>query len=378
MSHIALKKQEEQNNQKLKELLRRPENKKCFDCPVKSPFFVNASIQTFVCARCSGLVREVGHRVKSISASKFSGPELLSLDLGGNKVAEAIWLSTYHANTPEPETDSDVRYFMRQKYYEQKWLDRKRAVSHAEEIKVAIKEAFSEDGSPRKQERRKQSVEIRLPVATQQQWVDDNTPIGLISTVNSQKKNKSEDLLLDDDIIPSPKSPTPGISFYSSTNNNNNNNINPLSPIMPFGSPQKNTPTTVNKSPTSDIYADLVGLVPTPSPMRKASYSGGILQPNSPTSNGSSTTILQQPLKVNTRNTIPTPQPSANSTPSSTKLMDLDPYAALRGLSLNESPQNTSLNMNMARQQGTSSPSASSSFTKSSLFSELDPLSQFK
>ncbi|KAI8988185.1 hypothetical protein BDF20DRAFT_854338, partial [Mycotypha africana] len=52
---LAAKKQEERNLEKIKDLLRLPENKKCFDCPTRSPFFVNLSIQTFICARCSGL-----------------------------------------------------------------------------------------------------------------------------------------------------------------------------------------------------------------------------------------------------------------------------------------------------------------------------------
>ncbi|OAD74795.1 hypothetical protein PHYBLDRAFT_93314, partial [Phycomyces blakesleeanus NRRL 1555(-)] len=68
------------------------------------------------------LSREVGHRVKSISASKFSGPEILSLQQGGNGIAQRIWLSKYKmTDSPEAESDNDVRLFMRQKYYEQKW-----------------------------------------------------------------------------------------------------------------------------------------------------------------------------------------------------------------------------------------------------------------
>ncbi|RCH78956.1 hypothetical protein CU097_000699, partial [Rhizopus azygosporus] len=144
---------------RIKKLLLLPENKKCFDCPTRSPFFVNVSIQTFICARCSGLVREVGHRVKSISASKFSEPEVVALEHGGNEVARTIWLSTYNMSTPDPETDGDVRMFMRQKYYEQKWLDRKKGVEHAERM---------------------------VPTAS---WVDDNVPIALISTVQSQLPN---------------------------------------------------------------------------------------------------------------------------------------------------------------------------------------------
>jgi hypothetical protein len=83
---------------------------------------------------------------------------------------------------------------MRQKYYEQKWLDRDKAVDHAEKVKQAIKLAFCEDGSPRKQER-KQSVEILRPSLKNQLWMDDNTPIGLITTA---PQTKNDDLLLDD------------------------------------------------------------------------------------------------------------------------------------------------------------------------------------
>lgn len=60
--------------------------------------------------------REVGHRVKSISASKFSGAEVVALQQGGNQVARAIWLSNYGKDNVDPETDDEVRAFIRQKY----------------------------------------------------------------------------------------------------------------------------------------------------------------------------------------------------------------------------------------------------------------------
>ncbi|KAI8074910.1 hypothetical protein BC940DRAFT_1480 [Gongronella butleri] len=113
-----------------------------------SPFFVNITLQTVVCARCSGLIREVGHRVKSISASTFTGPEAMALELGGNGIAAKIWLAGYNAqhSTPEPESDDDVRAFMRQKYFEQKWFDQELWHSQDEYIKRRIDECFTEDG----------------------------------------------------------------------------------------------------------------------------------------------------------------------------------------------------------------------------------------
>ncbi|KAL7312172.1 hypothetical protein PS15m_007967 [Mucor circinelloides] len=149
MSLFLAKKQEDNNQKKVRDLLRLKENKKCFDCPTKSPAFVNTTIQTFICARCSGLVREVGHRVKAVSASKFSGAELMALKKGGNGIALKIWLSNYSTHdAPEPEADADVRAFMKQKYYECKWLDRALLQSHKAEVRALIAKSFTEDGLP--------------------------------------------------------------------------------------------------------------------------------------------------------------------------------------------------------------------------------------
>ncbi|KAG2233452.1 hypothetical protein INT48_008858 [Thamnidium elegans] len=142
MSLFLAKKQEDLNQKKVRDLLRLKANKKCFDCPIKSPFFVNTTLQTFICAR-------FGHRVKAISASKFSGAELLALKQGGNGVALKIWLSNYSTHdSPEPESDDDVRAFMRQKYFENKWLDRALLQSHKDKVRSLLAKQFTEDGLP--------------------------------------------------------------------------------------------------------------------------------------------------------------------------------------------------------------------------------------
>lgn len=93
--------------------------------------------------------REVGHRVKAVSASKFSGAELMALKKGGNGIALKIWLSNYSTHdAPEPEADADVRAFMKQKYYECKWLDRALLQSHKAEVRALIAKSFTEDGLP--------------------------------------------------------------------------------------------------------------------------------------------------------------------------------------------------------------------------------------
>jgi hypothetical protein len=74
---------------------------------------------------------------------------LLTLKKGGNGIALKIWLSNYSTHdAPEPEADGDVRAFMKQKYYECKWLDRALLQSHKEEVRSLIAKSFTEDGLP--------------------------------------------------------------------------------------------------------------------------------------------------------------------------------------------------------------------------------------
>lgn len=64
-------------------------------------------------------------------------------------MAVKIWLSNYSTHdAPEPESDDDVRAFMRQKYYENKWLDRALLLSHKEKVRTLLAKQFTEDGLP--------------------------------------------------------------------------------------------------------------------------------------------------------------------------------------------------------------------------------------
>ncbi|ORE15241.1 hypothetical protein BCV71DRAFT_36835 [Rhizopus microsporus] len=178
-------------------------------------FWLSVSLSKAIrtCVYCFYRSREVGHRVKSISASKFSEPEVVALEHGGNEVARTIWLSTYNMSTPDPETDGDVRMFMRQKYYEQKWLDRKKGVEHAERVKQIITKMYSDrERQTEKPKEKHQSMNESISTSNSSNsssssgssssnnnnrpkmvptasWVDDNVPIALISTVQSQLPN---------------------------------------------------------------------------------------------------------------------------------------------------------------------------------------------
>lgn len=50
------KKQDEKNLKTLRELASLQQNKYCFDCNQRGPTYVNVTIGSFVCTKCSGML----------------------------------------------------------------------------------------------------------------------------------------------------------------------------------------------------------------------------------------------------------------------------------------------------------------------------------
>lgn len=70
------------------------ENKKCFNCASLGPSYVvltdgqGAQLNVFVCTPCSGVHRTAQHRVKGVTAAKFSEDEVERIcEKGGNRRA---------------------------------------------------------------------------------------------------------------------------------------------------------------------------------------------------------------------------------------------------------------------------------------------------
>lgn len=53
---VVRKKQDDKNLKILRELVSLSGNKQCFDCNQKGPTYVNMTIGSFVCTRCSGVL----------------------------------------------------------------------------------------------------------------------------------------------------------------------------------------------------------------------------------------------------------------------------------------------------------------------------------
>lgn len=125
-----------------------PANKKCADCTETGPTYICVPFQTFVCQSCSGIHREFGHRVKSISLSQWDDNEVLSIKSGGgNAGAAKRWAGSAGAHAqlqaPSCEDVTGAREFLKAKYVEKRWAAPAKAGDKAD---VSTDEG-SQDGS---------------------------------------------------------------------------------------------------------------------------------------------------------------------------------------------------------------------------------------
>uniref|UniRef100_A0A1I8Q194 Arf-GAP domain-containing protein n=1 Tax=Stomoxys calcitrans TaxID=35570 RepID=A0A1I8Q194_STOCA len=113
---MVRKKQDDKHLEALRELITTGGgNRQCFDCGQKGPTYVNMTIGSFVCTRCSGVLRGLTppHRVKSISMATFTQDEIDFLKAHGNDVCAKTWLGLWD---PKRAVHQDQRELMIDKY----------------------------------------------------------------------------------------------------------------------------------------------------------------------------------------------------------------------------------------------------------------------
>ncbi|KAL9247095.1 hypothetical protein vseg_020562 [Gypsophila vaccaria] len=118
------KREDERNEKIIRGLMKLPPNRRCINCNSLGPQYVCSNFWTFVCMICSGIHREFTHRVKSVSMSKFTTPEVEALQNGGNQRAREIYLKDWDLQRQRLPNISDVdkvREFIKAVYVDRKY-----------------------------------------------------------------------------------------------------------------------------------------------------------------------------------------------------------------------------------------------------------------
>lgn len=117
------RKQDDKNLEILRELISLNGNKYCLDCNQRGPTYVNTTIGSFVCSKCSGMLRGLTppHRVKSISMATFTPEELEFIKARGNDYCRRVWLGLYEGESVNFTDEQSVKDFMSDKYEKKRY-----------------------------------------------------------------------------------------------------------------------------------------------------------------------------------------------------------------------------------------------------------------
>lgn len=118
--------EQEKLKKQLEQIRKNPGNRRCANCASMAVPYVCLDFGTFVCTRCSALHRELTHRVKSITASKFKPEEVQSVQ--GNENDARLYLKYWNETvfklpSAGNEDTQRAREFISIKYVEKRWAD---------------------------------------------------------------------------------------------------------------------------------------------------------------------------------------------------------------------------------------------------------------
>lgn len=114
----------EKCKKQLEMMRKEPGNKRCANCASMSVPYVCLDFGTFVCTRCSALHRDMCHRVKSITAAKFTPAEVATIR--GNAYDAQMYLANWNEGLFKlpgagNEDTERAKEFMQIKYVEKRW-----------------------------------------------------------------------------------------------------------------------------------------------------------------------------------------------------------------------------------------------------------------
>uniref|UniRef100_A0A1L8DMW5 Putative gtpase-activating protein n=1 Tax=Nyssomyia neivai TaxID=330878 RepID=A0A1L8DMW5_9DIPT len=121
MAVVVRKKTDDKNLKVLREIVSLGGNRQCFDCGQRGPTYVNMTIGSFVCTKCSGMLRGITppHRVKSISMATFTPDEIEFIRSHGNDECAKTWLGLWDPKRTRPHDQRELMIdkYERKRYY---------------------------------------------------------------------------------------------------------------------------------------------------------------------------------------------------------------------------------------------------------------------
>ncbi|KAH8829212.1 hypothetical protein DL96DRAFT_1679653 [Flagelloscypha sp. PMI_526] len=132
MSTIPSKFVQERSLKTLLELVALPGNDICADCKTRNPRWASWSLGIFICVNCASIHRKIGThvtKVKSITMDAWTKEQVERMREMGNLNSNAIFNPNETRfppppNTVDPERDSELELYIRNKYEYKKFFDR--------------------------------------------------------------------------------------------------------------------------------------------------------------------------------------------------------------------------------------------------------------
>jgi len=119
---------QKQHQRVLRNLMKIVSNKKCADCGEQCAVNVDTTHSTFICTNCSGIHREFGHRIKSVSMATFTPEEINALQATNNDEFNKVFMGKWKPDEyplPLNADDKKRREFLQMKYVDKKWFSKK-------------------------------------------------------------------------------------------------------------------------------------------------------------------------------------------------------------------------------------------------------------
>jgi hypothetical protein len=145
------------NNKIVSELRKETANKSCFDCGEKGVNYVVLDFGIFVCNTCSGIHRELTHKVKGMGMSNFTDKDVAQIEKWGNAAAKKYWMAGYNKTLyPIPDRRDVVKMkeFMKMKYVQKRFLEENADDSSEDEDE-------SDDSDDKKKKKKKKAKKTK-------------------------------------------------------------------------------------------------------------------------------------------------------------------------------------------------------------------------